>query len=261
MAPIGVFDSGLGGLTVVAEMKKLMPEEAVLYVGDTARVPYGTRSHDTIVEFSLECARFLERQGVKLIVVACNTASAHAYEAIKQEVSVPVFEVISWGARGAIDVTGNKKIGVIGTRATIGSHAYKRHLEGIDGEVDVREVACPLFVPLVEEGEVSGEIAEAIVKKYLQEFSDFPMDALLLGCTHYPVLAEVISRVVPKGVVQVNPGAYMAAGLVEFLVEKGLAENGGEDRYYFTDMTSRYMKVAEMFLGSPLGCVERIEKL
>jgi glutamate racemase len=249
MARIGIFDSGLGGLTVVKEIKKKYPEVQIIYLGDTARVPYGTRSPETIIKFSLECARFLVDKGIGKLIIACNTASAYAYEEIKKIVKIPVLEMISYGAAGTV---GYKKIGVIGTRATIKSGIYEREIKKINPGATVTSVAAPLFVPLVEEGEVAGELIEMAIKKSLEELKE--VEALVLGCTHYPVLAPVIQKLLP-GVKLINPAEELARGLD---VKNGAVKRG-EDEYCFTDMTERYTQTAEMFLGGKIeGKAERV---
>jgi glutamate racemase len=238
---IGIFDSGLGGLTVVKEILKKYPKEDLVYLGDTARVPYGTRSPETIIKFSVECAQFLQKQGVDKIIIACNTASAYAYEEVKKAVKVPVWEIISYGARGAKE---GKKIGVIGTRATINSGMYEKKIKEFNPEAEVISVATPLLVPLIEEGEIEGEIIQAVVKKSITGLED--VDTMVLGCTHYPIIGKFIYKKL------VNPG--------EELVREWISEGGsGIDKYYFTDLPGRYINVAEMFLGQKLtGKVERV---
>ena len=228
---IGVFDSGLGGLTVVKEIKKLHPKAKIIYLGDTARVPYGTRSKETVVQFALEDAKFLEKKGVDLMVIACNTASALAYEEVKKACRVPVYEVISAAKLAAEKASKNGKIGVIGTRGTIGSGAY-----GHVGQ------ACPLLVPFVEEGELSGKALELVVKRYLQPLKEAGVDTLILGCTHYPIIAGVIGGEMGSEVRLINPGEELAKRL-------DLRGERGEDEYYVTDMTPRYAQVAARFLG------------
>ncbi len=223
---IGVFDSGLGGLTVVKEIKKKYPKAKIIYLGDTARVPYGTRSKETVVRFALEDARFLLKKGVGCIVIACNTASALAYEEVKKVCDVPVYEVISSARRQGERV--GTRIGVIGTRGTIESGAY--------GHVGI---ACPLLVPFIEEGELDSPALKVILQDYLKQFDQ--LDTLILGCTHYPIIADLIQEIVGPGVKLINPGEELAKRLP--------AGIEGTDEYYVTDMTSRYKEVAEMFLG------------
>lgn len=223
---IGVFDSGLGGLTVVKEIKKRYPKSKIIYLGDTARVPYGTRSKETVVRFALEDARFLEKKGVECIVIACNTASALAYQEVKKAAKVPVYEVIS-GAREQAERVGTR-IGVMGTRGTIGSGAY-----GHTG------VACPLLVPFIEEGELNSPVLEIVLRKYLKQFGR--LDTLILGCTHYPIIAREIAKIMGAKVRLINPG--------EELAKKLPMGEEGSDEYYVTDITPRYKEVAKRFLG------------
>lgn len=226
MKSIGVFDSGLGGLTVVKEIKKRYPKLKIIYLGDTARVPYGTRSKETVVRFALEDARFLEKRGVGCIVIACNTASALAYEEVKKVCKVPTYEVIS-AARQRAEKIGTR-IGVIGTRGTIGSGAYGH-----------RGIACSLLVPFIEEGEIGGPALKVVLQGYLKQFDQ--LDTLILGCTHYPIIADLIQEIVGPGVKLINPGEELAKRLP--------VGEEGDDEYYVTDMTPRYKEVAERFLG------------
>jgi len=228
---IGVFDSGLGGLTVVKEIKKLHPKAKIVYLGDTARVPYGTRSKETVVRFALEDARFLEKKGVECVVIACNTASALAYKEVKKVCKVPVYEVIS-AARQQAERVGTR-IGVIGTRGTIRSGAY--------GHIGV---ACPLLVPFIEEGELNSPALEIVLKDYLKKFPK--IDTLILGCTHYPIIAKVIGKIMGPKVKLINPAEELAKKLP---VENPSASSGLKDEYYVTDMTPRYKEVAKRFLG------------
>lgn len=219
---LGVFDSGLGGLTVAAEIKKRYPGQKIIYLGDTARVPYGTRSRETVQRFAVEDAKFLEERGVAQIVIACNTASALAYEQVREAVSVPVYEIVS-PARVRAEMIGNK-IGVIGTRGTINSGAY-----GHEG------VACPLLVPFIEEGELDSPALRLVLKGYLEKFSD--IDTLILGCTHYPLIAGLIQEIVGPRVKLVNPGEEIA----KKLELNPSASSGLGDEYYVTDVTSGFL--------------------
>lgn len=260
--PIGIFDSGLGGLTVVKEIKKRLPNESIIYLGDTARVPYGTRSKETVTKFSLQDAYFLARQNVKCLVIACNTASALAFKEVKRNLVIPVFDVVSAGTRGAIETTKIKKIGVIGTRGTMASQAYQKAIHKQDPKVLVYEKACPLFVPLIEEDELRGELISLLAKKYLNSVKKSRVDTLILGCTHYPIIESVIRRKMGKGVRLVNSGEEMARSLSSFLKEKDLEAPKNLNsvrKYYVTDLTERFVKVAEIFLGEKLdGKVKKI---
>ena len=198
--PIGIFDSGIGGLTVLKEIYRKLPHESTVYLGDTARVPYGIRSAETVTRYSMENTKFLFSQDVKMIVVACNTASSLSLEAIRSSVPVPFVGVIEPGAKAAAAATRNKRIGVIGTEGTIKSNSYSRAIMKIDNSIEVFGMACPLFVPLVEEGWTEGKIAEMVAREYLKEIKQKDIDTLVLGCTHYPLLKGILSDVMGEGV-------------------------------------------------------------
>lgn len=253
--PIGVFDSGLGGLTVVKEIKNVLPKEKIIYLGDTARIPYGTRSKETIIKYSLENINFLKKFDIKCLVIACNTASAWAYSRIKNYISVPVVDMINPGASGALNKSLKKKIGVIGTKGTILSSAYKNALKKATQRVDVYEFSCPLFVPLIEEGETSGELISLVAKKYLSRFDALDIDTLILGCTHYPIISRVIKKEINYGVTLVNPGAEAAKFLYTLLVSTGSIRNiaKAENEYYLTDLSSNFINVAERYLGERIS--------
>lgn len=239
--PIGIFDSGLGGLSVVKELLKKLPNENFIYLGDTARVPYGTRSKEIIKKFSLEDANFLVNKKVKCIIIACNTSSATAGKIIKSKINLPIFDVISPALKYANIIS--KNIGVIGTRATINSKAYK-----------VKEsVACPLFVPFIEEGETESKALEIIAKEYLKNFKN--IDALILGCTHYPIIEKLIQQIVGKNIKLINPEKIVVEEVKKYLTENKLLNNQnklGKKKYYVTDLNDRFVKVAEMFLGQKI---------
>lgn len=222
-APIGVFDSGVGGLTVVKEIMEQLPGEAMIYFGDTARVPYGSKSEETVVRYSSQIIKFLLSKGAKTIVIACNTASAVALEKMKEEFEVPIIGVVKPGAKAAAEVTKNGRIGVIGTEATIRSGIYNEFLRKTDPHVTVYGKACPLFVPLAEEGWVGeDEITEQVARRYLAELSEQDIDTLVLGCTHYPLLRSVIQKVMGDTVQLVNPAVETARELKYLLEENHL---------------------------------------
>ena len=241
-SPIGIFDSGLEGLTVVRELTKILPSEDLIYLGDTARVPYGTRSPETIKKFSAENTRFLLSKKVKCIVIACNTSSAVASHFLKKKFSkVPIFEVIGPASEEA--KSKGKRIGVIGTRATIASGAYK---------AAKYQIACPMLVPFIEEGELRGKALKIIIKKYLAPLKRKKIDTLILGCTHYPIIMDLIQKEMGKKVKLVNPEKSVSAAVKEFLTGKNLLNDKktkGNKKFFVTDLTSRFTKVAEMFLG------------
>ena len=209
-APIGVFDSGIGGLTVAREIMRQIPNEKIIYFGDTARMPYGSKSKETVTRFSKQIVRFLETFQVKTIVVACNTASAYALDELEKEIDVPIIGVIKPGARTAAEVTRNGRIGVIATEATIGSQMYNKYIQELNKDVTIYGKACPLFVPLVEEGLWEDPVTDEIAKRYLSELIDIDIDTLILGCTHYPLIRSTVGRVMGDQVTLVNP-AYETA--------------------------------------------------
>ena len=260
-SPIGVFDSGIGGLTVVKEILKKLPNESIIYLGDTARVPYGTKSSRTVIAYSEGNAKFLLSKGIKLLVVACNTASAVALPSLRWDFHIPVIGVIEPGARKAVRFTKTGKVGVIGTPSTIKSYAYKKAMENIAPEIKVYSKACPLFVPLAEEGWVEGEIAELTAKKYLEPFKGLDIDVLILGCTHYPLLKPVIQRVMGDGVTLVD-SAEETASEIKRTLEENLISNGDfshRREYYLTDVSETFLSVAGRFLGENIERVEQID--
>jgi len=236
-SPIGVFDSGVGGLTVVKEIMHQMPNEKIIYFGDTARVPYGSKSKDTVTRFSRQIVRFLETFDVKTIVVACNTASAYALEELEREVSIPIIGVVKPGAKAASDVTKNGKIGVIATEATISSGIYNEYITKLNKDVTIYGKACPLFVPLVEEGLLEDPVTDEIARRYLTELIDLDIDTLILGCTHYPLIRSTLGRIMGVDVNLVNPAYETALELKELLQEKNLLNEKhpalGETQYQF----------------------------
>ncbi len=259
--PIGVFDSGLGGLTVLAQIKQEMPSENLVYFGDTARVPYGTKSPDTVIRYSMEIASFLVSLGVKIIVVACNTASSSAVDELREKLAVPVIGVIRPGAETAVKTTVNGKIGIIGTAATIASGTYERTIREIMPEARIFSGACPLFVPLAEEGWHDNEVAEKTAQIYLSPIRNMGIDTLILGCTHYPVLKGIISKVVGPEVKLVDSAVCASLMVREVLTEAGLLSDGcrmPEYRYFVSDESQRFKSVGELFLKERLPNVVRI---
>jgi len=243
--PIGVFDSGLGGLTVVKHLIKLLPHENIVYLGDTARVPYGTRSKEAVEKFSFEDANFLLRMNVKCIIIACNTSSALAGEKLKKRIKIPVLDVIAPTLKHAKNVSKGGKIGIIGTRGTIDSGAYKVKFA----------VPCPLFVPFIEEGKTKGESLKLISKDYLSYFKKHKIDTLILGCTHYPIIKNIIQQEMGKNVILVDSGKAVAEELKNLLSSSKMLNEGktkGKKEFYVTDLTDRFTKVAEMFLGQKI---------
>lgn len=253
-APVGVFDSGVGGLTVVREIMRQIPNEKIIYFGDTARVPYGNKSKDTVTRFSRQIVRFLETHHVKTIVVACNTASAYALDDLEKELDIPIIGVVKPGAKVASEVTRNGKIGVIATPATIGSHIYNRYIEENKPQVTIYGKACPLFVPLIEEGLLVDPVMDEIARRYLAELIDLDIDTLILGCTHYPLIRSTLGRIIGEGVTLVNPAYETAMALRELLKEKGLLNETppklGENQYqfYVSDMAEKFQIFANSII-------------
>ena len=269
--PIGIFDSGVGGLTVYRALHEALPDEHFVYLGDTARVPYGTKSLATVERYAMENARFLATRGVKLLVVACNTASALALPAVRQAVALEVAGVIGPGARAAARVSQTGRVGVIATEATVASHAYAEAIARVAPDMEVYETACPLFVSLAEEGWAGTDVARQVAAEYLREVKEREVDTLVLGCTHYPILRQVIQETVGNGVTLIDSGAATALEVVTLLREKGLARQtphaparerqlGDDlDHFYVTDAAARFRRVAERFLGSSPAKLEAVE--
>ena len=253
-APIGVFDSGVGGLTVAREIMRLMPKERIIYFGDTARVPYGTKSKETVTRFSKQIARFLQSHQVKTIVVACNTASAYAIEDLEAELDIPVVGVVKPGARMAADVTRNGKIGVIATEGTIGSGLYSKYIKSQREDATIYGKACPLFVPLVEEGLWEDPVTVEIARRYLTELIDLDIDTLILGCTHYPLIRSTIGSIMGEGVTLVNPAYETAVALKKLLAEKKLLNEvtpplgSNPYQFYVSDGADKFKQFANSII-------------
>lgn len=260
--PIGIFDSGLGGLTVFKEIVNLMPNENIVYFGDTARIPYGSKSKETVTKFAMQNTRFLLSKGVKTVVIACNTASAYAYDYVKKQFDVPVIGVIAPGAKAAVIATKKKRIGVIGTEGTISSSSFEKKILEYDSSIKVYSKACPLFVPLVEEGWIDKEVTYMIAKEYLKEFEDKEIDTLVLGCTHYPFLQNVIKKVLPN-VTLINPAYETAKETYKMLKMNDMLNLSTEDDpvYYFyaSDNLKKFESVASIFLNEKIKCQEKID--
>ncbi len=252
--PIGMFDSGVGGLTVAREIIRQLPNERIVYFGDTARVPYGNKSRETIIKFSRQIVRFLQTQQVKAIVVACNTASAYALDELEKETDIPIIGVMKPGARAAIEATKNGKIGVIATEATIRSGIYNRYIEQNNKDIRVLGKACPLFVPLVEEGLWEDPVTDEIARRYLTELIDVGIDTLILGCTHYPMIRSTVGKVMGDGVTLVNPAYETAKELKELLKEKNLESEHRPElgtelyRFFVSDAADKFQKLANSIL-------------
>ena len=247
-APIGVFDSGVGGLTVMREISRQLPRENIIYFGDTARVPYGSKSKNTIIRFSEQIIRFLQTKQVKAIVIACNTASALALDVVKEQFEIPIIGVVTPGAKAAIAATVNQKIGVIGTDATVQSGVYTKIIKESAPQITVVEKACPLFVPLVEEGFKEHTVTLEIIEYYLASMKATDIDAMILGCTHYPLLRSRIRHFLGEGIQIVNPAYETAMDLKQLLADGDMENTGAEacSRYefYVSDVADKFRQFA-----------------
>lgn len=268
MAPIGIFDSGVGGLTVAREIIRQIPEERIVYFGDTARLPYGSKSKDNIIRYSRQIIRFLRTKNVKAIVIACNTASAYALETVAKESDIPIIGVINAGARAAAAATRNGKIGVIGTRGTIQSGIYTKVLQELNPSIQVTGKACPLFVPLVEEGLLHDSVTDEIASRYLSDLKGKYIDTLVLGCTHYPLLRSTLRRLLGESVTLVNPAYETAIELRKLLLEQGLLhekspedESKEEDKYQFfvSDLAEQFTSFATAILPNEVKKTRQID--
>ena len=260
--PIGIFDSGIGGLTVVREVSRQLPQEKILYFGDTARVPYGSKSPKVVQSFARQDASFLYDKGVKSIIIACNTASAEAYDILQNELDIPVIGVIKPGARVAAESTKNGRIGVIGTLGTISSGAYTKALFDIDESIKVSAAACPLFVPLVEEGWETKSVTREIAGEYLSPLIEGGIDTLILGCTHYPILKPLLQQIVGDKIILVDSAEATAAELKQILdeedMEKSSRDNMDNHGFFVSDFPFKFKETAERFLGKELAEVELV---
>jgi glutamate racemase len=255
---IGIFDSGVGGLTVLKELIRALPQEDTIYLGDTARVPYGTKSPETVTRYALQVTSFLLERDIKLLVVACNTASAVSLETLESRFSIPIIGVIEPGAKRAAAETRNGKVGVIGTTATIQSSAYAKAIKKINREIEVFTCACPLFVPLAEEGWLDNEVARLTAGIYLQELKDAGVDTLVLGCTHYPLLKGIIAETMGDGVRLVDSAEETARMVAQTLKHEDLLRppsERGNHHYFVTDVPAGFIRVGNRFLGGGLGDV------
>ena len=264
--PIGVFDSGIGGLSVLKQFLRFLPYEKYIYLGDTARVPYGNKSPETVIEYSLEASRFLISKDVKLIVIACNTASSVALDIVREAVDIPVIGMIYPAAQAALRASASGNIGIIGTRATIASKAYESALNKLSENrtLKVFSQACPLFVPIVEEGWLRHQATRIIAEEYLASLIDKNIDTLVLGCTHYPLLSQIISEIMP-GITLIDSGEHASVNAVRVLGESGMLADEREEYnftpetdFYVTDIHSTFYEVAQRFLGFNVDSPKKI---
>ena len=264
--PIGIFDSGIGGLTVLKEVIKVLPKEDTLYLGDTARLPYGTKSEETVVKYAIENTRFLLQYNIKLLVVACNTASAVSLPVLRKEFSLPLVGVIEAGAQAAVRATKRGKVGIIGTETTIRSGAYAKAIKAINSGIETISQPCPLFVPLVEEGWIEDEITLSVAERYLAPLRAEGIDTLVLGCTHYPLLKKTIQKVMEDGVTLIDSAEETAMEVRDMLARLGLAvshnnssfSGGATRRYFVTDVPHRFEDQGSRFLGEKISKVEKV---
>jgi glutamate racemase len=266
-APLGVFDSGLGGLTVVRALREILPDEHIVYLGDTARVPYGTKGAATVIKYALSCARHLVARDVKALVIACNTVSAVAPERLRIELDVPVLGVVEPGAQAAVEATRTGRVGVLATAGTIASGAYPRAVAQLSTRTEVIGQAAPLLVPLAEEGWVEGDVPAQIVRRYIEPLAAAEVDVVVLGCTHYPLLRAVIDEqvraLIGEHVAVVDSARATGTYVREFLRSRDLARptgaGGGVTGILMTDMPHRFREVASRFLGGDVGEVEQVD--
>ncbi len=262
-APIGVFDSGVGGLTVARELMRQMPEERLVYFGDTARLPYGSKSQETVIRYSRQILRFLQTKGVKAIVIACNTASAYALETVEKEMDIPVIGVVNAGARTAVNATRNGKIGVIGTEGTISSGIYTNVMQRMKPDIEVTGKSCPLFVPLVEEGLLHDSVTDEIASRYLSVLKGRYIDTLVLGCTHYPLLRSTLGRLMGSEVTLVNPAYETAIELKKLLKEQNMdcdpdTMTGEKYEFYVSDLAEKFTAFATSILPNEVKETKKI---
>ncbi len=261
-APIGIFDSGLGGLTVVKEVLKQLPNENIIYIGDTARVPYGNKSPETVIRFTTECVNVLKEQNVKMVVIACNTASSSGIEQIQDQFDFPVVGVVKPGALAAYKSTKKQKVGVIGTERTIKSGSYERAIKALNPDIEVWSKACPLFVPLVEEGWFDNDITRRIIRVYLSELMGKGIDTLVLGCTHYPLLKNTIKDIVGNDIRLVD-SAEETAMVVKDIVRHHQMErhknDNPEHQFFVTDAPEKFVELGEIFLQHKIKHISKIE--
>lgn len=258
--PIGIFDSGVGGLTVMKEIIKHLPDENILYLGDTARVPYGTRSPETVSRYSLENAGFLISRGIKILVVACNTSSAVSIDLLREKLPVPVIGVVEPGARAAVETTKLKNVAVVGTETTIRTGSYERAIKTMDCSIKVSGIACPLFVPLIEEGWLEGDVVSLTAEKYLSSIRYNGADTLVLGCTHYPMIKDVIESIVH--IPLIDSAIETAKELRRVLEQEGMLRNSRSDvvrEFFVTDAKEKFARVGERFLGHTIVNISKIE--
>lgn len=260
--PLGVFDSGIGGLTVVKKLASILPNEDIIYFGDTARVPYGSKSNNTVIEYSIQNTQFLINKNVKIVIVACNTASSVALAELGKRFDVPIIGMIKPGSEVAVNTTKNGRVGVIGTRVTINNKAYSTEINRLNPDIKVFEYACPLFTPLAEEGLIDHKATYLIAEEYLKELKDKDIDTLVLGCTHYPILQKVIQDVIGDKVTLIDSGVASAVIVKQELERIGFPTNKaslGNQEFFVSDIPYKFTEVAELFLGRSVNQVSKVD--
>ena len=263
-SPIGVFDSGLGGLTVLKSLEKILPNESFIYLGDTAHVPYGTKSSDMVTLYSCHIMDFFLKYKTKAVVIACNTASAVAFQHLKRNYDIPLFDVVGPSVEYSMKITKTQKIGVVGTYSTIQSGAYKRMFKQLGDSCGVQEISCPLFVPIIEEGWADSAIARDIAEIYLHDFTNSDIDTLILGCTHYPIMANTIQGLLPNQIQLVYSGETVGHKLAEYLMKKNCESSSDVSRliqFFVTDYPQKFDELGSRFLGRKLNDVTHISLL
>ena len=260
-SPIGVFDSGLGGLTVLKSLEKILPNESFIYFGDTAHVPYGNKSADTVIHYSQDIMQFFLTNNTKAVVIACNTASAVAYQKLRNNYDIPLFDVVEPSTMHSNNISKTRKIGVIGTHNTINTRAYTQSLTDLQSDCSILEIACPLFVPLIEEGWSNTFVAMEVARTYLEPFQETEIDTLILGCTHYPIMAETIKGVVDNHLQLVFSGETVGSKLSAYLEKNNCKNNSGspgETLFYVTDFPQKFDELGSRFLGRKIEHVEHV---
>tara|TARA_Y100000996_G_scaffold380500_1_gene334444 strand:- start:203 stop:1000 length:798 start_codon:yes stop_codon:yes gene_type:complete len=260
-APIGIFDSGLGGLTVLKQIQHCLPFEDYIYFGDTAHLPYGSKSNDCIIDYSYNIANFLISKNVKAIIIACNSASSVAKEYLQQQFDIPIFEVITPSVEHAVNVTNNKRIGIIGTETTIKSKIYSQKISNLDQSIYVEEIACPLFVPIIEEGLENNNITTDIAKLYLDSMIESNIDTLILGCTHYPIIKDQLSSLLPKQIKFITSGRPTGIALEKYLFANNQLNNNdkGKTCFYVSDAALKFKHLGSKFLNNDINNIKLVQ--
>lgn len=262
--PIGVFDSGLGGLTVLKALEKILPNESLIYFGDTAHLPYGSKSADTVITYSHNITEFLLEHKVKSVVIACNTASSLALEKMKETFDIPIFDVVSPSVEHSIKKTKSNKVGIIGTLATINSKAYENYFKAMDSSIQTTSISCPLFVPLIEEGWADTDVARGVAEIYLQDLIETDIDTLILGCTHYPIMENMIRSVLSSTIQLILSGDAVGRQIKQYLEKFKLTNPNGkskEELFFVTDFPQKFDELGSRFLGRKLTGVKHISIL